>query len=286
VPGSQNDIVETTMQPVSDGYFETMNIPVVAGRAFSASDMAPPRSAVIVNDTFARRYFGKGPAVGGVLRGRFQEDDARTMQHEVVGVVADARYDLRAPAAPVLYVPLRTSGTLHLRISGDPSAFGVRLRQRASAVAPALRVTTITTQATVVDGTLIRERLLAALSGFFAAVGLALVGVGLYGVLSYSVLARTREIGIRMALGASARSVVAGVVKDIGAAIVAGTAAGMIGGAYMSRFVESLLFEVRASEAASTMLPLLVFLCAALIAAALPAWRATRIEPVVALRRD
>jgi putative ABC transport system permease protein len=224
--------------------------------------------------------------VGGVLRGRFQEDDPRTMQHEVVGVVADARYDLRAPAAPILYVPLRTSGTLQLRVSGDPSAFGVRLRQRASAVAPALRVTTITTQDAVVDQTLIRERLLAGLSGFFAAVGLVLVGVGLYGVLSYSVLARTREIGIRMALGASARSVVTGIVKDIGVAIVAGTAVGLIGGAYLSRFVESLLFEVRPSEAVSTVLPLAVFLSAALVATALPAWRATRIAPVVALRRE
>ncbi|MPY87304.1 MAG: FtsX-like permease family protein [Luteitalea sp.] len=213
-------------------------------RPFVRRDMVTARStALVVNETFARRYFGSEPAVGRRIAGRF--DDA-VREHEVVGVVADTKYDLRKPAAPTLYIllPPRSAGTIHVRVTGEPAVFASRLREEIAAATPLLRVTTVTSQSAVVGQTLLRERLLALLAGFFAAVGLVLTAVGLYGVLSYSVVRRTREIGIRVALGARQAAVVRAVLEDAGGATLVGAACGLAGGLYVSRFVKALLFEV------------------------------------------
>lgn len=141
-------------------------------------------------------------------------------------MVADARYDLRKPAAPTVYIPLRlrTTGTVHVRVAGDPAALASRLREEVRATSPSFRVTSITSQAALVDRTLLRERLLALLSGFFALVGLVLAAIGLYGLLSYSVVQRTREIGIRVALGAGQLRVVRTVLAEAGGAVLVGVA--------------------------------------------------------------
>jgi len=286
VPGTQYETIEATMAPVTPGFFETMNIPLLSGRAFARSDMDPRTSAaIVVNEAFAHRYFGSGPAVGRSFEGRFGPDDGAGQQ-EIVGVVADTRYDLRKPAAPTIYIPLRTAGTIHVRVAGDPAALGSRLRDEVRAANPSFRVTTITSQSAVVDRTLLRERLLALLSGFFAMVGLVLAAVGLYGVLSYSVVQRTREIGIRVALGARQFGVVRTVLADAGGAALIGAGCGLAGGVYLSRFVETLLFEVTPLDFWSVALPLGTLLLAALLAAALPAWRVARVDPVIALRYE
>jgi ABC-type antimicrobial peptide transport system permease subunit len=203
-------------------------------------------------------------------------------------VAADSRYDLRKPAAPTIYIPLplRTNGTVHARVSGDPAALAARLREEVRGANPLFRVTTVTSQATLVERTLVRERLLAVLSGFFALIGLVLAAVGLYGVLSYSVVQRTREIGIRLALGAHAGRVVQAVLTEVGGAALVGAICGLAGGLYLSRYVAALLFEVTPLDFWSLALPLGTLLLAAVLATALPALRAARVDPVIALRYE
>jgi putative ABC transport system permease protein len=154
------------------------------------------------------------------------------------------------------------------------------------AATPLLRVTTVTSQKALVNRALVRERLLALLSGFFALVGLVLTAVGLYGTLSYAVVLRTREIGIRVALGARAVGAVRSVLADTARTTLLGTACGLAGGLYASRYVESMLFEVATRDAWSLALPLGTLLLAAFVAAGVPAWRAARVDPVIALRNE
>jgi hypothetical protein len=287
VPGTAHEEIEATMAPVTEGFFETMKMPILAGRAFVRQDIASDRpTAVVVNETFARRYFDRQQAVGHVFEGRFGESDDPGAQHVVIGIVSDARYDLRLAAAPTIYFPLRAGGTIHVRAAGDPSALAVRLREDIHATDPLFRVSSVTSQSAVVDQTLLRERLLATLASFFGSVGLVLVVVGLYGVLSYSVVHRTREIGIRLALGARRLGIIRTVLADIAGAVFVGVACGLAGGWYLSRFVQALLFEVTPQELLSIGLPLGMLLLAAAFSAILPALRATRVEPVIALRYE
>lgn len=285
IPGTQYQTIEATMSPVTPGFFETMRMPLLAGRVFVERDLAERSTAIVVNETFAKRYFGGAPAIGRTLEARFADVGGG---HEVVGVVADARYDLREPPAPTIYIPLRLGalGTIHVRGSGDLTALASRLRDEIRAASPVFRVTSVRPQSAAVDQTMLRERLLALLSGFFALTGLVLVILGLYGVLSYSVVQRTREIGIRVALGARQVGVVRAVMAGTGAAVLLGAAGGLAGALYLSRFVESLLFEVTPLDFWSLALPLGMLLLAAALAAMLPALRVARVDPVIALRYE
>jgi putative ABC transport system permease protein len=286
LPGTADEWVEAGMKPVTPGFFETMQIPLRAGRTFVRADLETERpTTIIVDEAFAARYFGREPAVGRRVDGRFDKEG--TMP-EVVGVVANARYDVRQPAAPTIYfpMPMNEIGTLHVRAAGDLTAIVARLREEVRAATPLFRVTTVTSQSAAITRTLLRERLLALLSGFFAIVGVVLTAVGLYGVLTYAVVQRTREIGIRVALGARVFGAVRTVLRDAAGSTLIGTACGLAGGLYASRFVETMLFEVAARDVASLALPLGTLLLATLVAAAVPAWRAARVDPVIALRNE
>jgi ABC-type antimicrobial peptide transport system permease subunit len=149
-----------------------------------------------------------------------------------------------------------------------------------------MKVTSVTRQSTLVTNTMLRERLLALLSGFFALVSLALAAVGVYGVLSYSVVQQTREIGIRMALGAARRTVVRGVVAGIAGYVALGLLAGLAAGLWLSRFVTRLLYNINTSDASSILLPLTLLLVVAAVSSVLPARRAATVDPVVALRDE
>jgi predicted lysophospholipase L1 biosynthesis ABC-type transport system permease subunit len=241
---------------------------------------------VLVNEAFAARYFGREPAVGRNVDARFGENDAGGL-HEVIGLVGDTKHDLRQPAAPIIYIPLtaRTNGTIHVRASVPAAPLIARLVDEVRA-GGMFRVASTTSQSAVIGRSMVREQLLALLSGFFALVGLLLAAIGLYGVLSDAVVQRTREIGIRMALGARRESVIQMVLAEVGITAVLGAAVGLGGGLFLSRFLETILFEVEPLDVSSLAVPLLTALAAACVAIVSPAIRATRVDPVIALRQD
>jgi predicted permease len=271
--------------PVSPGFLDTMGVRLLEGRPFAPSDIASTPSVVLVNQAFARHYYPGQDPLG--KRFTFAGRD-KGLPQDIIGMVRDVRLQsVRDPAPPAIFVPLRRlGGMLAVRTDGDPWKVVPLVQRQIRAFGHSLRDGDVTLQSALVDDALLRERLLALLAGFFALAALALVGVGLYGVLGYSVVRRTKEIGIRMALGARQSSVVRLVMREIAAAATVGLATGLVLGHLLARPVESLLYEVKPGDFRSLALPLALLLAAAVLASLRPAWRAARVEPSVALRNE
>jgi predicted permease len=285
-PGREIEEVKPRYLAVSPGFFDTMRIRLLDGRELAARDTEPGATAVVVNQTFVRHYFPDENPLG--KRFEMIGDGPHAVAQEVVGVIRDAKYNnLREDAAPTVYEPLRRlNATVEVRAAGDPAAIASTLRDEVQRFNPALRVTDVTLQSTRIDNTLLRERLLAILSGFFAVVAVLLAAVGLYGVLSYAAVRRTKEIGIRVALGARQPRVVRLVISDMVLAMAMGLVAGMAGGLALARYVATLLFEVKPADFWSLALPLACLLLAFALAAVPPAVRVARVVPMVALRYE
>ena len=287
VPGHPPDDVEVHFLPVSPGFLQTMGIALRQGRDLQdhAADRAPTIAAV-VNEAFVKRYFSGERPIGGIFGMAVGQS---LVQHRIVGVMADAKYnDLREAPPPTVYVHFDEldSATMAIRSSGPHAPLVAAVREAAQSLQPAFKVMSVTTQSTIVADTVLRERLLAALSGFFAVVSLALAAIGLYGVMSYSVVQRTREIGIRLALGARQRVVVAQVLRGIALHTALGIAGGLAGGLYLARFVTTMLYEAEPMDPASILAPVAALLAVGVVAALVPARRAASVDPVVALRED
>jgi predicted permease len=275
---------------VSPGWIDAMKIRFIDGGDFRASDTFP--GVAIVSETFARQFFnGQNPIGKSFARGR--------SRFQVVGLVRDAPYrSMREPILPVAYVPFHPidangalqpirEGTFIVRTSGsNPLALASTLRREAPRARPEFRVSNIRTQAELVRAQTVRERLLAMLALFFAAVALLLAGVGLYGVLDYSVLQRRREIGIRMALGAQAGDIARRVTVDVFSMVLAGALAGLALGMASVRYIEKLLYQVKGADLGLLALPSITILAAALLAAAPAVIRAVRIDPATMLRSE
>jgi predicted permease len=277
---------QTFRLEVSPQFFQTMRTAVLDGREFHRTDSdATDPMPVIVNDVFARKYFHGARAVGQRLT---TTRSGRAITYEIIGVVAGTRDgSVRGEMNPFLFRPIgNPAATIQIRSAVDPRTLATRVRQELPQIHPSLRLTDVTLQTALVGNTLLRERLLAVLSGFFGALGLVLAAVGLYGVLSYAVVRRTREIGIRLALGAQASAVVKAVAGRVAMAVMVGVVAGFTGGLYFARFVETLLFEIEAGSLWSIALPLLSLLIVALVATWAPMRRAVHVPPAEALRID
>jgi putative ABC transport system permease protein len=277
---------------VSPNWRETMSIPLIAGRDFRDGDITP--RVAIVNETFAKVFFNGENPIGKTF------DTSYGKQHfEIIGLTRDARYrGLRERILPVAYIPIAsidTAGmpnaagraTLIVRTTAiDPLTLAPVLRQEVTRARSDFRVSTVRTQQSLNDSQSVRERLMAMLAMFFAAVALALAGVGLYGVLHYAALQRRREIGIRLAIVARASDIIRSVTMQMFAMVAAGEIAGIALGLWSARYIESLFYQVNATDPAMLALPLLTFLIVAAVAALPPALRATRINLVSALRAD
>ena len=240
---------------------------------------------MIVNETFARKYLPGERAVGRRLT---TTSRGQTLSYDIVGVAADVRDgSVRGEMNPFLFSPIGDAGgTLQIRSSLDTRTLADHVRAELPRVHPSLRLVDVTLQSSLVGNTLLRERLLAVLSGFFGVLGLALAAVGLYGVSSQAVVRRTREIGIRLTLGAQPAAIVRSVLGRVALAVAAGIVAGVAGGMYFARFVRTFLFEIEPFSASSLALPVFCLVTVALVAAWSPARRATQVDPAEALRME
>jgi putative ABC transport system permease protein len=277
---------------VSPGWLGAMRIPLLGGRDFRASDLSP--GAAIVNESFARQYFEHQNPLGKWFEGT--SGYMLGQRFQIVGLVRDARYRyLREGFLPVAYTPFNRTGnagkamggTFVVRISAsNPLAFGSMLRQEIARARSGFRVSSMRTQEEVIESQTIRERLLATLARFFGAVALLLAGVGLYGVLDFSVFQRRREIGIRMALGAQAGDVARRVTISVFSMVLLGAIAGLMLGMASVRYIEALLYQVKANELGVLAVPSLALLGAAVLAAVPAVIRAVKIDPATLLRSE
>jgi predicted permease len=277
---------------VSPGWLSTMKIPLVSGRDFRLEDTSP--GAAIVNETFVKTFFpGQDPI------GRTFERGADQPLNKIVGVTPDVPYhDLREPSRAVFYVPFdeiddksapRVVDFATFVIHTDaqnPLALADFLRQLIAQGHNGLRVSNITTQVDLVRDQTIRERLIAMLAGFFAAVALLLAAIGLYAVLNYSVLQRRREIGIRMAIGSTPAGIVRIVTLDTFLMVALGGCAGVALGFGAARYVQSLFYQVKATDTDMIAWPTCAILLTALVATLPAALRAMRTDPTEILRTE
>lgn len=269
-------------------FFETMQIPLLAGREFTDRDTASRPGLAIVNEAFAQRHFAGVPPVGQRLSTRI---DGQRRDLEIVGLVRDTRWrDLRTAPYPTVYVAYaqisgETFNTIAIRATGGLGRLTTDLRQSLQSIVPgaSFDVHPLSTQ---VQATLVQERMMATLAGAFGLLALSLVCVGLYGLLAYSVAQRTKEIGIRMALGAQAGLVVRLVLRDGARLIAIGVALGLPAAWVASRWTKSMLFGVTPTDPGAIGTALAVLTAAALVASYLPARRASRLDPLAALRHE
>ena len=285
-PLPSEDNVE--FEAVGPRYFETIQTPLLRGREFTLNDSGPRPTVAVVDEAFVRNFFPNQDAVGRHIHVTL---DRVATDLEIVGVAKDATsFALRMAPPAMVFIPAfqelpANSATLEIRAAGS-------LSQAASAVSKVLQPKLPHAQVEIraftdqVNSTLVRERMMATLAGGFGALALILACVGLYGVLAYSVARRTKELGIRMALGAQRSRVIVMVVKGAIRLVVAGIALGLPAAWVASRWVKSMLFGLTATDPATIAGAAAILATAALVAAYLPARRASRVDPMTALRHE
>jgi len=286
----KSDRATASLLDVTPGYFAAMGIPLLEGRQFTPADTKDRQMVVIISKRSAERLYGSRPALGQQIRLEYLGGTADPWG-VVVGVAGNVKQNAAEDEQGLeLYYPntqyvLATSRVV-VRFQGDPAAMTNLIRRAVSEVFPDTAVSEIKPLEKLVLDTLWQQRLWSSLLAGFAATSLLLAGVGLYGLMSYSARQRTREIGIRMALGAPTSRILlaftAGGVRLAAVGIAVGTVASLAAG----RAMQSLLFRISGFDAATYLAIPAILLCVALIATAIPAWRAAAVDPLVALREE
>ncbi|MFN2567434.1 MAG: ADOP family duplicated permease [Gemmatimonadaceae bacterium] len=276
---------------VSAGYFRALGQPLLAGREFTARDDSAATPAIIVTRTFAEAMFPGRPPAAAVGNRVFSWRDER-IAREIVGVVGDVRYGgVRDTAKPVVYVPLAQSPVGNLIVivrasAGEAATLASLARRELAALDPGIAMASVRTMDEVLAQSVAPHRFTTLLLGSFATLAVLLAAVGLYGLLSYGVARRSHEIGVRMALGATGSGVVRLILRGSMILVGAGTIIGVVGSLAVTRVLGSLLFEVRPSDPAALAAAAGMLVTVALFASYVPARRATRVDPTVALRAD
>jgi putative ABC transport system permease protein len=278
---------------ISPDYIKAMGIPLIQGRAFTDADSLHAPPVLIINETLAHRVFPHGDALG--KRMRFSNVYPR-VPREIVGVVGAVKTDGLEEEhrnGNEVFLPylqdLQEGGwprTLAIRTAGDPLAIAQAVREAIRRLDDSLPPYDIKTLEQRVSDSVTPRRFLVSLMSLFALLALALAATGIYGVLSYLVAQRTREIGIRMALGATAGAVLSLILKQGMALILIGTAIGLAGAVALTRLIRTMLFGVSATDSATFALMASLLVVIALIASYIPARRATKVDPLAALRHE
>lgn len=273
------------MLSVGPDFFNTMQIPILAGREFEDRDAVGAPPVVVVNQKFAKLW-GSDSLVGRTASGL-------DSQYQIIGVVGDATFiNLKYTRRPMVYFPLPQKDpgtgavTFELRTSGDALSLASAVREMVRREDPLLAVAGLQTQMDRINQTMSQEIALARIGGLFAIVSLLMTCIGLYGTMAYSVATRTSEFGIRMALGAQRSQVLWSVLRQVLFIALAGLAVGAAAAMAASRLVQSFLWQLEPTDPFVLGFSFLVLGIAVLLAGMLPAWRASRIDPAVALRNE
>jgi predicted permease len=292
---SQREPIPVRFSSVSAGFFETVGMTIVQGRAIEQHDSENGPLVAVINELMARRYFPEGSPLGRTFeiptnwRSPFEASKGKPI--EIVGVVRDAKYnDLRVDVKPMFYLPIlqmpRSLRSLEVRTAEPSAVLAGRVRSELLGVTKDLMIRRVIPLSDQVDRTLAGERMITTLCSFFGVLALLLASVGLYGVISYAVSQRTNEIGIRMALGATGRSVMTMVLRQGLIVVLAGLAIGLLLAVMLTRLVSSFLFGVSPLDPLSLGLATALLILVAAFAVLFPARRATKVDPLVALRYE
>jgi putative ABC transport system permease protein len=285
-PSQSGEPERVAFNAIAPDYFATLGTPLLAGREFDGRDAATAPPVTIVNQSFARAYFGNASAIG-------RRVTTVGITYEVVGVVGDAKYqDLRESVLRTMYIPwtqrdeAQSYGYLVRVDDGDPLRLSSSVDRVLREADPTLRVVRLMTYATWIDQTIPSERLMATLGGVFGLLALILAGVGMFGVLAFQVARRTNELGVRTVLGASRRSMYGLVLRDVVAMVVPGVAIGAGIALMLTDLARGLLFGLTPTEPGVFILAASILVVSALIAGWVPARRASSIDPLIALRHE
>jgi putative ABC transport system permease protein len=290
VPPAQRPAMQVRV--ATPDYFDAIGIPLKRGRGFTEADRAGSPRVVLITEAAARQYFPGEDPIGKTIKLGWGRGPGKPMAGgEVVGIVGDIKAAaLNEPNPPQIYMPLRqwpvSFMTVVVKTSLPPLTLAEAARAQVAAIDPNLPLSEVTTLQAVVARSISQQRFYLTLLTIFAAVALVLAAIGIFGVLSYAVAQRTREIGIRMALGAQGRSVITLIVRQAMVLVIAGVALGTAAALFLSETMTKMLFDIKPTDPATFATVAGLLIGVALFAAYLPARRATRVDPIVALRTE